>query len=205
MSELNQEIKKVLEKDPSLMTKLKGVILKFAENVVAPVAPIESIVAPVEVPIELAASTAKLKDGTNVSYEGELVAGALLNVVAEDGTMSVAPDGTHELEDGTIVVVANGLVESVTPKAVEVPEVEVEMTAPVAQAFSAIELKFAAEKKANEDLKAEITEMKEAFKTTLLAFKTIIEAPVVESTVVKKKSYDEMTNHEKMLFNKGKL
>jgi len=203
MSELNNEIKKVLEKDPSLMTKLKGVILKFAENVIAPVAPIESIVAPaVEIPVKLEANTGKLKDGTMVSYEGELATGTLLNVVAEDGSLSVAPDGTHELEDGTVVVVANGLVESVTPMAMPVVE---EMAAPVAQAFSAIELKFAAEKKVNEDLKAEIVELKDAFKTTLLAFETIINAPVVESTVRKVKSYDEMTAFEKTLHNRGKI
>jgi hypothetical protein len=190
MSELNKEIKAVL------MAKLKGVLLKFAENVVAPVAPIESIVAPVvEIPVKLEANTGKLKDGTIVSYEGELEVGVVLNVVAEDGTMSVAPEGSHELEDGTVVTITNGVVSEIKT-----------MLPQMAQAFSAIELKFAAEKKENESLKAELAELKDAFKTTLLAFQTIIEAPVVESTVARKaKSYEEMTAHEKTLFNRGKI
>jgi hypothetical protein len=198
---LKNEIVNILEgaKDPSLLTKLKGAILKFTENVVAPV--VAAPVAPVVEPIKLAANTAKLKDGTNVSYEGELASGIVLNVVAEDGTMSVAPDGTHELEDGTVVVVMNGLVESVTPKAAE-PVVEA-MAAPVAQAFSAMELKFAAEKKENETLKAELAEVKEVLKNTLLAFQTIIEAPVQSSSVTKVKEWSEMSALEQRRYLKS--
>jgi hypothetical protein len=201
MSELKNEIVNILEgaKDPSLLTKLKGAILKFTENVVAPV--VAAPVAPVVEPIKLAANTAKLKDGTNVSYEGELASGIVLNVVAEDGTMSVAPDGTHELEDGTMVVVANGLVESVTPKAAEL--VVEAMAAPVAQAFSAMELKFAAEKKENETLKAELSEVKEVLKNTLLAFQTIIEAPVQSSSVTKVKEWSEMSALEQRRYLKS--
>lgn len=53
---------------------------------------------------------AKLKDGTIVTYQGELNVGSVLNVVASGGEPTPAPNGDHELEDGTIVTVADGVV-----------------------------------------------------------------------------------------------
>lgn len=68
-----------------------------------------------EAPVELAEAT--LKDGTKISYEGELAPGVAINVTGEEGSMS-APDGEHELESGEILVVAEGkLVEVKQPEA----------------------------------------------------------------------------------------
>lgn len=52
---------------------------------------------------------AKLKDGTVVKVEGDLVEGAAIKVVTEDAEVP-APDGVHELEDGTKVETKEGLV-----------------------------------------------------------------------------------------------
>lgn len=63
-------------------------------------------------PIELAEAT--LKDGTKISYEGELAPGVAINVVGEEGA-SPAPDGEHEMEDGSLLVVAEGKLVEVKP------------------------------------------------------------------------------------------
>jgi hypothetical protein len=60
-------------------------------------------------------ATAKLKDGTVVEAE-EFVPGAALVVVAEDGSKSPAPTGSHTLEDGTVVLVdESGSIVSLKP------------------------------------------------------------------------------------------
>lgn len=48
---------------------------------------------------------AELVDGTKVQTEGELVIGAILNTVAEDGTLTPAPTGMHETVDGTVITI----------------------------------------------------------------------------------------------------
>lgn len=65
---------------------------------------------------------AKLADGTIIQWEGDLVEGAAINVIAEDGNTTPAPDATHELEDGTKVTTVGGLVTSI-----EKPEMETEV------------------------------------------------------------------------------
>jgi hypothetical protein len=67
-------------------------------------------------------NSAKLADGTEVMWDGELSEGTAIMVVAEDGNQMPAPDAAHELEDGTIVTTVGGLVTSIEPK----KEVEVE-------------------------------------------------------------------------------
>ena len=68
-------------------------------------------------------NSAKLADGTEVMWDGELSEGTAIMVVAEDGNQMPAPDAKHELEDGTIVTTVGGLVTSIEPKS----EVEVEV------------------------------------------------------------------------------
>lgn len=84
---------------------------------------------------------AVLVDGTNVATEGELAVGAVLNIVAEDGTLTPAPAGMHETNDGTLITVGEGgMIEAIdvtTPEAVEEAPVEeamedVEVSADVA-------------------------------------------------------------------------
>jgi preprotein translocase subunit YajC len=67
--------------------------------------------------------SAKLSDGTEIMWEGELSEGTAIMVVSEDGNQMPAPDAKHELEDGTMVTTVGGLVTAIEPK----KEVEVEV------------------------------------------------------------------------------
>lgn len=58
---------------------------------------------------------AKLEDGTIVRVDADDFAEGLeLLVIAEDGTMSPAPDGEHKLEDGRVLVVEGGVITSIS-------------------------------------------------------------------------------------------
>jgi len=67
---------------------------------------------------------AELLDGTKVTAES-LEVGQLLSIVAEDGSLTPAPEGTHETADAYITVDANGVITTIEPKvapvAAEVP------------------------------------------------------------------------------------
>jgi preprotein translocase subunit YajC len=102
--------------------------------------------------------TAKLADGTEVMWEGELSEGAAIMVVSEDGNQMPAPDATHELEDGTKITTVGGLVTAIEGK--EKEEVEVEMAAPIDMAK--IEERMAA---CEEKMKSMETKMSEMFAT----------------------------------------
>jgi preprotein translocase subunit YajC len=68
--------------------------------------------------------SAKLADGTEIMWDGEIAEGTAIMVVAEDGNQMPAPDAVHELEDGTKVTTVGGLVTAIEAKK---EEVEVEM------------------------------------------------------------------------------
>jgi len=72
-------------------------------------------------------NSAKLADGTEVMWDGDLSEGAAIMVVSEDGNQMPAPDAVHELEDGTKVTTVGGLVTAIDGKEKEKEEVEVEM------------------------------------------------------------------------------
>lgn len=79
---------------------------------------------------------AKLADGTIIQWEGELVEGTAINVIAEDGNTTPAPDATHELEDGTLVTTVGGLVTGIEKAETEV-EVEDKKDEKMASEFEA--------------------------------------------------------------------
>jgi len=114
--------------------------------------------------------SAKLADGTEIMWDGDLSEGAALMVVAADGNQMPAPDAAHELEDGTIVTTVGGLVTSVEPKKEKEVEVELAvepdmskleerlmaceakmaaMETKMAEMFSAVESKFASISESN--------------------------------------------------------
>lgn len=81
-----------------------------------------------------------LVDGTNVVTEGALEVGAILSVVAEDGSLTPAAAAVHESNDGKLITVGeNGTVEAIeelAPEAVVEEEValeEVEVEVPVSE------------------------------------------------------------------------
>jgi hypothetical protein len=78
---------------------------------------------------------AKLADGTIIQWEGEIAEGTAVNVVSEDGNITPAPDGTHQLEDGTMVTTVGGLVTDIESKEEEI-EVEEEMASDFEKTFA---------------------------------------------------------------------
>jgi hypothetical protein len=113
-------------------------------------------------------NSAKLADGTEVMWDGELSEGTAIMVVAEDGNQMPAPDAAHELEDGTIVTTVGGLVTSIEPK----KEVEVEVELAVAPDMSKLEERLMA---CEEKMTAMETKMAEMFAAYESKFASISE------------------------------
>lgn len=116
-------------------------------------------------------NSAKLADGTEVMWDGELSEGTAIMVVAEDGNQMPAPDAAHELEDGTIVTTVGGLVTSIEPK----KEVEVEVELAVAPDMSKLEKRLMA---CEEKMTAMETKMAEMFSAVESKFAIINESNV---------------------------
>lgn len=73
--------------------------------------------------VKVQMAEATLVDGTKVQTEGELAVGAILSVVAEDGTLTPAPAALHETTEGLLVTIGEGgIIEAIEEKA---PEAEV--------------------------------------------------------------------------------
>jgi len=116
-------------------------------------------------------NSAKLADGTEVMWDGELSEGTAIMVVAEDGNQMPAPDAAHELEDGTIVTTVGGLVTSIEPK----KEVEVEVELAVAPDMSKLEERIMA---CEAKMTAMETKMSEMFSAVESKFAIINESNV---------------------------
>jgi len=116
-------------------------------------------------------NSAKLADGTEVMWDGELSEGTAIMVVAEDGNQMPAPDAAHELEDGTIVTTVGGLVTSIEPK----KEVEVEVELAVAPDMSKLEERIMA---CEAKMTAMETKMSEMFSAVESKFAIVNESNV---------------------------
>lgn len=82
-------------------------------------------------------SGAKLADGTEIKWEGELAEGTVISLA--DG--SPAPDGEHTLEDGTVIAVQGGAVVAVRMPEAQ-PETE-DMSAKMSAEIEALKLENA--------------------------------------------------------------
>lgn len=100
-------------------------------------------------------NSAKLADGTEVMWEGDLTEGAAIMVVA-DGNQMPAPDKVHDLEDGTKVTTVGGLVTAIEGKEKEKEEVEVEMAD---DSMAKIEERMAACESKMSEMETKMTEM----------------------------------------------
>jgi hypothetical protein len=98
--------------------------------------------------------SAKLKDGTEIMWDGDLSEGAALMVVT-DGNQMPAPDATHELEDGTMITTVGGLVTKIEGEKTET-EVEVEMAD---DSMAKIEERMAACESKMADMEVKMSEM----------------------------------------------
>lgn len=156
----------------------------------------------------------KLIDGTMLSVDSMEV-GASATFTGADG-VAIPADGEFELEDGTKVVCAAGVISEIKPKEADkqpepVEPSESEMNAilsKLSERLDAIEKNSTASKTT---LEAELAETKKGLAVALSAIKEFndssvalnLEAQKASKKVVKR--YEEMSNYEKMLFNKGKL
>ena len=144
---------------------------------------------------------AKLKDGTIVQYEGELNVGTALNVIDAGGQVSVAPDGTHELEDGTLVTVTGGFVtELKVTEGEPTVEVEVEAAAPVKMedVEAAIATALANINKVEvETLKTELAAQSALIKDMFAVIEKIAATPEGEAEKPTKTSFSKSVQNEK--------
>jgi hypothetical protein len=138
--------------------------------------------------------SAKLADGTEVIWDGDLSEGSALMVVAEDGNQMPAPDATHTLEDGTKVTTLGGLVTMIEQEKMET-EVEVEMAKvlkELTERFTALEANFNSmnEKFASyetkfsaidETIKTTNTSIAEKFEAIKVIVEDIADSPIVET------------------------
>ena len=152
----------------------------------------------------------KLIDGTMLSVD-KMEVGSAATFTGADG-VAIPAEGEFELEDGTKVICAGGLVTEIKPKEADAqPEpVEEDMKAilsKLSERLDAIEKNGAVKT----SLETELAETKKGLGVALSAINELNNSAVALSLEAQKgnkkvvKSYEEMSNHEKMLFNKGKL
>lgn len=150
---------------------------------------------------------AKLKDGTIVTYQGELNVGSVLNVVAPGGEPQPAPNGTHELEDGTLVTVAEGIVTEikkageddsegegaevvVNAKKVEEMQAEIASLREQLGKYADLANQFAS-------LKEDATKQNETVQNLFEAVQLLTETVEDEQKPVEKQSFSKQVNTEK--------
>lgn len=124
-------------------------------------------------------STATAKDGTIVSWDGELAMGSEITITTPSGEQS-APDGAIEFEDGTIIEVSGGKCTSVTPSA-QSPAPEQGMSSDLSELKAENEALKSAMAKMSEDFKAEISNLKTAFSKTVEIVEAMNTTPAVKT------------------------
>lgn len=161
-----------------------------------------------KVDIKLGMTT--LKDGeTQIEYEGEELAEGVDVWVVNGEDKAPLPSGEYELEDGKVLVVAeDGKVAEVKemaeePATEEPAELSNEgMNEEFKQLMKSLTIKYASETKEIVDaLKVELSETKDEVER----LKKTPAAVSLSSKPAQKKSYSEMTNYEKLKFNRGEL
>lgn len=145
-------------------------------------------------------NSAKLADGTEVMWDGDLTEGAAIMVVT-DGNQMPAPDAVHELEDGTMITTVGGLVTAIEGK--EKEEVEVEMAddtmSKMEERMAACESKMSEmETKMSEMFKNYESKFEEANKVNQSKFEAIkviideiAEEPIIEQPKPKQSTFSK--------------
>jgi preprotein translocase subunit YajC len=122
-------------------------------------------------------ASAKLVNGTEVMWDGELAEGTAIMVIDADGNQMPAPDAIHELEDGTEIYTTGGLVTKIEPASEEMaatPDMskmeermaacEAKMTAmetKMNEMFASMNVKYSAVVESNTNKFAEISKIVE--------------------------------------------
>jgi hypothetical protein len=163
--------------------------------------------------IEVKLASMNLQDGSAVLEAESFEVGFSIGIRTPEG-VEVLPIGTYTLEDGTVITVeVEGIIATITPVE-EVAEPEMSATPTVetpsveGQAKKIVESivkeSFFAK---NSELEAELVALKseiEALKTEAIELaKQPSESPIKANPEPVKKAYKDMTNYEKLKFNRG--
>ena len=152
----------------------------------------------------------KLIDGSMLSVD-KMEVGAMATFTGADG-VAIPANGEFELEDGSSIICVAGAVTEIKPKesaadpVVEPAAPSMDMAAIITR-LEALEAKY---KNSTSNLEAQLSETKKHLGTALEAIDNVSKKSVAinleaQKETKKVKLYEDMTNHEKMLFNKGKL
>jgi hypothetical protein len=162
--------------------------------------------------IEVKLASMNLQDGSTVLEAESFEVGFSIGIRTPEG-VEVLPIGTYTLEDGTVITVeVEGIIATITPvEEVAEPEMSatpVETPSVEGQAKKIVESivkeSFFAK---NSELEAELVALKseiEALKTEAIELaKQPSESPITANPEPVKKAYKDMTNYEKLKFNRG--
>ena len=153
----------------------------------------------------------KLIDGTMLSVD-KMEVGSAATFTGADG-VAIPAEGEFELEDGSKVICVAGVVTEIKPKEADKQPapVESEMKAMLSKLSERLDAIEKSNTVAKTTLEAELSETKKGLGVALSAINEFNDKAVALSLESQKeskkvvKSYEQMSNHEKMLFNKGKL
>lgn len=187
-------IEQMLEKANEMFVKLEA---KLAQNEqtasTPPTAPISNTETN-DNSTEIKFMDVKTIDGTILRTEQEdFVIGAKVQVMAEDGTLTNAPDGEHTLEGGKVITIKDSVI---------VLEKEMEEEKPVEDLV---------EQSINEELKKEVETLKaelEKIKAEKVELSSKIEElgkepaskPITKSDAPSTKDVSKLSTHEKMAY-----
>ena len=164
---------------------------------------------------------AQLEDGTLITVEPDLVVGAAVAVVGEEGS-EPAPDAAHVLADGTVVVTEGGVIQSIeapeeaaaeavkeeeeemnkeTQEVKRQPEHTIERTE-IEKKFAAMQEQIDALKAENEEFKQSEEKNREEFKQfaefTTQGLESLASAPSADTSVKRKR--DPFAKKSKNIF-----
>ena len=135
------------------------------ERVTAKLSAIKKVLAEEEVPVAM--EDAKLIDGTIVRIEPAIEIGATVQVISEDGSLTDAPDASHELESGDVIKTEGGVIIEIIPIEAPVEDVveeemseEAPVIAEVPKGLNVEELTNNVMNKLNEAIVAKINNLK---------------------------------------------
>ena len=137
------------------------------ERVTAKLSAIKKVLAEEQAPEAVALEDAKLIDGTIVRIEPAIEIGATVQVIREDGSLTDAPDASHELESGDVIKTEGGVIIEIIPIEAPVEDVveeemseEAPVIAEVPKGLNVEELTNNVMNKLNEAIVAKINNLK---------------------------------------------
>jgi hypothetical protein len=137
------------------------------ERVTAKLSAIKKVLAEEQAPEAVALEDAKLIDGTIVRIQPAIEIGATVQVISEDGSLTDAPDASHELESGDVIKTEGGVIIEIIPIEAPVEDVveeemseEAPVIAEVPKGINVEELTNNVMNKLNEAIVAKINNLK---------------------------------------------